>query len=187
MILFVNACVRENSRTEKLAEFLLKRLKGEVKEVKLGEISFPKVDEDFLKKRDEASANRDYFDKIFDFAKDFASADEIVIAAPFWDLSFPSSLKRYIEQITVVGLTFEYTADGNPRGLCKAKKIYYVTTAGGRIYCEEYGFGYVKALTKGLFGIKEAVLVKAEGLDIDGADEKAVLERAKEKIVEITA
>ena len=33
MILFVNACVRENSRTKLLAEHLLGKLSGDIKEV----------------------------------------------------------------------------------------------------------------------------------------------------------
>ena len=48
----------------------------------------------------------EFNDHIFDYAKDFAKADTIVIAAPFWDLSFPASLKCYIEAINILGITF---------------------------------------------------------------------------------
>ena len=45
MILFVNACVRKDSRTKRLADHLLARIgeQGEepIEEVKLSEISFP--------------------------------------------------------------------------------------------------------------------------------------------------
>jgi len=51
MILFINACVREESRTEVLAKALLSKL-GDYEEVKLEDIDFPKTDEAFLKKRD---------------------------------------------------------------------------------------------------------------------------------------
>ncbi len=30
----------------------------------------------------------------------------------------------------VVGMTFDYSADGVPIGLCKAKKLYYINTRG---------------------------------------------------------
>ena len=187
MILFIDACVRAESRTRRLAEKYLSKLDGEVETVRLDEIVFPVANEDFLSRRDRLIAEGATDDGMFALAAQFARADEIVIAAPLWDLSFPASLKQYFEQINVIGVTFYYTPEGVPSGLCLAKRLTYVTTCGGDYFPEEFGFGYVKALTKGLFGIKEAVLVKAEGLDIDGADEKAVLERAKEKIVQITA
>ena len=41
---------------------------------------------------------------MFDLAKQFAEADEVIIAAPFWDLSFPAALKQYFEQINVLGI-----------------------------------------------------------------------------------
>ncbi|MBQ1434087.1 MAG: NAD(P)H-dependent oxidoreductase [Ruminococcus sp.] len=182
MILFVNACVRERSRTKLLAEHLLGKLSGDIKEVRLEDAVFPLADETFLKKRDSLIAAKDFSDAMFDFAKDFAAADEIVIAAPFWDLSFPASLKQYFEQINVIGLTFGYNDKGEPVGLCRAKKLYYVTTAGGRIFDESYGFGYVKALADHFYGIDECVLFKAEELDIYGADTAAILDNAKARI-----
>lgn len=36
-------------------------------------------------------------DAMFRFSHQFAAADKIVIAAPYWDLSFPAILKTYIE------------------------------------------------------------------------------------------
>ena len=109
-ILYIDATVRSNSRTAILAEHLLKNLSGEISRVKLCDKSFPVADEAFLAMRDKACAIRDFSDDTFSLAKQFAAADVIVIAAPFWDLSFPSALKQYFEQINVVGLTFA-TAD----------------------------------------------------------------------------
>ena len=182
MILYINACVREDSRTKRLAEHLLSRLDGEVKEVRLIDTSFPKADADFIKKRDKLIYEKNFSDPLFSAARDFAIADTIVIAAPFWDLSFPAALKQYIEQINVVGITFYYTKEGFPRGLCKAKKLYYITTAGGKIYNEDYGYGYIKALSNELYGIKDTVLFKAEELDIDGADVETILISAENQI-----
>ncbi|MGN0989033.1 MAG: NAD(P)H-dependent oxidoreductase [Eubacteriales bacterium] len=36
---------------------------------------------------------------MFSYAKQFESVDVIVIFAPYWNLSFPASLKTYIENI----------------------------------------------------------------------------------------
>ena len=181
-ILHIDATVRSNSRTAILTEHLLNNLSGDISKVKLCETPFPAVDETFLAKRDRACMTRDFGDDIFEPAKQFASADVIVISAPFWDLSFPSALKQYFEQINVIGLTFTYSDDGRPVGLCKAKKLFYVTTAGGKIYNDEYGYGYVKALAESFYGIRETVCFKAEGLDIYGADTVSLLSDAKKQI-----
>ena len=181
-ILHIDATVRTDSRTAILTEHLLSKLSGDISEVKLSEMPFPAVDEAFLAKRDKACMARDFSDDIFKPAKQFADADVIVVAAPFWDLSFPAVLKQYFEQINVVGLTFTYSDDGRPVGLCKAKKLFYVTTAGGKIYNDEYGFGYVNALAESFYGIRETVCFKAEGLDIYGADTEQLLTDAKAQI-----
>lgn len=182
MILFVNACVRKQSRTLRLARRFLSRLDGEVEELCLHEIDFPVADEAFLEKRDCLIAASDYDDPLFDLARQFAAADEIVIAAPYWDLSFPAALKQYFEQINVVGITFAYTPEGIPKGLCKARKLYYVTTAGGNYIPWEFGYGYVKALAQGYYGIPEVEQIQAVGLDIAGADGEEILREAMDKL-----
>ena len=179
MILFINACVREESRTKRLADKLLKTLEGPVEEVKLSAVNFPVADDRFLKKRDALIAAERFDDPMFALARQFASADEIVIAAPYWDLSFPAALKQYIEQINVTGITFRYSEEGMPIALCRAKKLYYVMTAGGAYVPEEFGFGYVKALAQSFYGIQECVLIKAVGLDIVGADVEGILAAAE--------
>lgn len=83
-----------------------------------------------LTMRNEASQNGDFSNPYFNYAKQFARADEIILAAPYWDLSFPSIVKAYLESICVVGLTFSYSEKGIPVGMCNAKKLYYVTTSG---------------------------------------------------------
>ena len=182
MILFINACVRKESRTNLIANRLFSKLDQPVAEVRLSDIEFPTTDEDFLKTRDRLINEKRFDDKLFSLAKQFADADEVVIAAPFWDLSFPASLKQYFEQINVLGITFQYTSDGIPQGLCKAGKLTYITTAGGNFFPEEYGFGYVKALAQNFYGIKDVRLIKATGLDIYGANVEKILQEAFEQI-----
>ena len=180
-MLFINACVRTASRTKRLADAVLEKYDEPVTELKLWEQSFPTVDEAFLKKRDSFVYTGEFDDPMFDLARQFAEADNILIAAPFWDLSFPAALKQYIELINVVGITFKYTEEGFPQGLCNAKKLIFVTTAGGDFFPEEYGFGYIKALAENFYGIQEVELIKAVGLDIVGADsEKIITEKIRE-------
>jgi len=175
-ILFINACVRKDSRTKRVALNVLSGLNGEVEEVCLSQIDFPAVDEAFIIRRDLLKESGEFSNPIFDLARQFAAADQIVIAAPYWDLSFPASLKQYFEQINVNGITFTYTPEGALKGLCKAEKLYYVTTAGGNFVPEEFGYGYVKALAQSFYGIENVKLIKAAGLDIVGADVDRILE-----------
>jgi FMN-dependent NADH-azoreductase len=140
------------------------------------------VDEDFINTREELILKGDFDHPMFESAKIFADADSIVIGAPFWDLSFPAVLKQYLEQTTVRQITFFYTETGIPQGLCKAKKLYYVTTAGGPVFSDEYGYGYVKALADGYYGIPETKLIKAEGLDMEGSDVEEILRQKEEEI-----
>lgn len=67
---------------------------------------------------------------MFDPARQFAAADRIVIAAPFWDLCFPAILKIYLERISVTDITFGYDEQGAMVGLCKASKLLLITTRG---------------------------------------------------------
>ena len=181
-ILFINACVRPCSRTLELAETILQKLKGDVQEIKLYETHFPALDLNGMEKRDRAAQNNDFSDPLFAAAKQFAAADIIVIAAPYWDLMFPAVMKSYLENITVAGITFRYSKEGRPQSLCRAKTLYYVTTAGGFIGQNDFGFSYVKALAQNFFGINEVERYSAEGLDILGADVGAIIGKAKLEI-----
>ena len=180
MLLLINACVRKQSRTKRLTDSLLSEWSEPVTEIRLEEIDFPAVNEDFLARRDKLIAEEAFSDPMFDLANQFAAADLIVIASPYWDLSFPASLKQYFEQINVLGITFRYTPQGIPQGLCKASELFYVTTAGGQYVPEEFGFGYVKALAQNFYGISRVTQLRAVGLDLDGADPEAILKESME-------
>lgn len=180
MVLFVNGCVRENSRTLELAQAVLKNLPEVPEEIRLYPDGPEGLDAEKLRLREELVSNKQYDHPMFRYAKQFAAADTIVMAAPYWDLAFPAKVRAYLEEIAISGITFQYGANGIPQGLCKAKKLIYVTTAGGPIF-HNFGFEYVKALAGNFYGIGEVTLVKAEGLDIRGADPVEILNRAKQE------
>lgn len=179
-ILFINACVRENSRTLEITKYVVDKLCGEVCEINLKKENLKPLDGELLEIRERLVSENDFSDDIFKYAKEFAYADTIVIAAPYWDLTFPSLLKVYLENITVSGITFKYEK-GIPKGLCKAKRLIYVTTSGGQIYFN-FGFDYVKALAENFYGIKDILFFKAENLDVDGNDITEILQTAKREI-----
>lgn len=150
-VLFINACTRPTSRTNELAQHLLNCLGGKITHVNLYETNIRPIDSRGIEKREENIKNCNFSVAEFEQAKQFADADIIVIAAPFWDLSFPAVLKIYFENITVSGITFEYLDKGCLAGKCKARKIYYITTSGGYIGNNNFGFDYVKALAENFF------------------------------------
>lgn len=178
MILFINCCVRSDSRTKRLADAFLGLLEGDIEELRLEDVLFPLTDEKYLAKRDSLIAEERFDDPLFSLARQFAAADRIVIAAPYWDLSFPATLKQYIEHINVLGVTFLYTPQGTPKGLCKADDLYYITTAGGAFCPEEFGYGYIKTLAESFYGIKNTRMISAVGLDIYGNDPEKIIEEA---------
>ncbi len=81
-----------------------------------------------------------------------------------------------------LGIVFAYSEEGLPVGLCKARRLFYVSTSGGPAETDVFGFGYVEALAKGFWGVPEVRRIAACGLDIVGADVEAILRRAESEI-----
>ncbi len=186
-ILFINACVRPCSRTASLAQALLGTLGGGIEEVDLYRTPMGALDLSGMERREQAAQKQDFSHPDFDLAKQFAAVDRIVIAAPYWDMMFPAALKTYLENITVSGITFRYSDQGKPESLCRARSLYYVTTAGGFIGQNDFGFSYIKALAQSFFGIGQIYRHTAEGLDIFGADVEGILCKAKADIIAKTS
>ena len=176
MILYINACIRTESRTNRLAKALLDKL-GAYEEVRLTDMEIKPLNEERLDYRAAQIEKQNYNDRIFKLSKQFAQADLIIISAPYWDGQFPAVLKTYIENIYSIGIVTKYNEYGKPQGLCKARKLYYVTTAGGR-YNPRFSFDYIDYLVKNMFGIQETELIYAEYLDIEGNDAKKILSQA---------
>ena len=181
-ILFINACIRENSRTLVLAKHVMKDMNDRIVEVDLNLENIEPLDRESLEKREKLVKMGAFDDPMFRYARQFAEAEEIVIAAPFWDLAFPAKLKIYLEQIAIAGITFTYVG-GRPSGLCRAKRLIYVTTSGGPIFAD-FGYTYVKALAQGFYGIKETKAVRAMNLDVDMISAQDLLEKATVSVIE---
>ena len=114
-LLFIDACVNRGiSRTEQLAQALLKEMdqNGEY------EIETLNLEDEDLKLftgkesalRESLTRAGNFEGPLFAYAKQFAAADRIVVAAPYWDFSFPARMKCYLEQICVTGLTFTFSS-----------------------------------------------------------------------------
>ena len=187
-LLFINACVRgEKSRSLKLARRFLDRWQqahpdGAITEVDLCKDrpvpQYPEV----LAERDALWEAGKLDHPMFDLAHQFATADRIVMAAPFWELSFPAILKIYLERITVTNITFGYNEQGANVGLCKAGKLLLITTRGGNFSRPEtawmeMGARQLEALCA-MYGIPSFQCLAAEGLDDIRNDKEAILAEA---------
>lgn len=184
-LLFVNACVRgEASRTLALARkfldsYLVRNPGDTVAERNLMEDRLQPWYPDTLAESAALEKAGRFDHPMFDVARQFVAADKIVVAAPFWELSFPAVLKIYLERISIVGLTFGYGQDGGAVGYCKAKKLLFVTTRGGdyaspRNAWMETGASQLRGLCA-MYGIPEFQLLCAQGLDDVRNDADAIL------------
>lgn len=182
--LFVNACLRgEKSRTLQLCQEYLDGMPC-VHEVNLERLKLVPLDEQSQAYRSQLVAAGVFDDDIFDLAHEFAEADDVVIGAPFWDRSFPAALKTYIEHVSVCDITFHFTRQAEYVGMCRAKTLTYITTSGGYLKGQNFGYEYVRAIAE-MFGIGEVRMVAAEGLDVAGVDVNEQIERAREQIAEL--
>ena len=126
-LLFVDACVRgAESRSRMLAERFLSSyaaanpdaaiLRRDLMRDRL-EPQYPEV----LARRDALAAAGKLDDPLFADAWQFARADRIVLAAPFWELSFPAILKIYLERVSMRDITFGYEGKRACRPLPRGK------------------------------------------------------------------
>lgn len=183
--LFVNACAWEHSRTHALCREYLSDI-SDVEEVALFERDLQPLNWERLSKRDRLQQAKTWDDPLFDLAKQFAAADEIVIGAPYWDLSFPAVLKIYLELVSVNGITFHYTEAGMPEGLCCAQRLIYITTSGGPCSKANYGYEYLQGMAR-LFGIPETYQISAEMLDVIGVDVEQTMADAAQCVRDLKA
>ena len=179
-VLFIDGCIRgKNSRTQKIADTYIQELK------KQGDFNLIIKD---LDSEDLEYSKKDSFDETGKpnisskaLAEEFANADEIILAAPFWEFIFPAIVSCYIEKVSVVGTTFVYSPEGSV-GLCKAKSFKYIYTAGNYLTEEDkLSEKYLKRLTE-LYGIDEFSAILVDGLDIQTNDAEALVNDMCEKI-----
>ena len=182
MLLFVNACFRKESRTERLARtWLAKRAyPREVEEIRLCELDVDPLDAggrnpiaEYCRAVDAASFEH----PMFDIPKQFAQVDEVLIAAPVWNYGLPAKLHAYLELACSQGITFDLGEGGVYRSLCKARRLTFVTTAGGLEPQPEddHAFGYIRTLARRFWHMPQVDLVAGWGLDVYGADVEAIL------------
>jgi FMN-dependent NADH-azoreductase len=111
-----------------------------------------------------AQANPDEAADAARVMEQFLAADVVVIGAPMYNFSIPSTLKAWIDRIAVAGKTFRYTEKG-PEGLAGNKKVIIASGRGGLHTGAPTDFQepYLRQVFAFL-GIDEVEFVRAEGV-----------------------
>ena len=189
-LLYIDCCIRrDQSRTRILAEAVLAALQAkeayQVERVCLMDEPLLPLSEGFFAQRERLLAEHNHSHPRFRYAHQFSQADRVIVAAPFWDLSFPALLKLYIENVTVEGISFGVDEHGT-HGLCKAERLLYLTTRGGDYHNSklEMGARYLEALCQ-FWGIPRFDVVAADGLDLGREEVKTILDRAIEEALRL--
>ena len=156
--------MREESRTRVILNAAKEVLSAryDIETIDVNALALPPVTPEVLKERTSGRVP----EETVAIAGKIASADRIVIASPFWDMSFPAILKSFFENMSLYNVTF--TDDGTTcSGLCKCRKVLYITTRGMDIPTGDFrdqGSSYLKALSS-LWGLGEVITVAAWNLD----------------------
>ncbi|GAB2684855.1 FMN-dependent NADH-azoreductase [Mucilaginibacter koreensis] len=109
--------------------------------------------------------------------KQLQAADILVIGAPLYNYTIPTTLQTWINHITRAGVTFSYGETG-PIGMVTGKKV-YVAMASGGVYSEGPGKAndfvapYLQTFL-GFLGMKDLTVFRAEGLKVPGIKEHAM-------------
>ncbi|SEM18137.1 FMN-dependent NADH-azoreductase [Pseudoxanthomonas sp. GM95] len=100
-------------------------------------------------------------------------SDVIVLGAPFYNFTIPSTLKSWLDYVIRGGRTFRYTETG-PEGLLPPGKRVLVFTASGGVYSAgpaaamDHLVPYLKVVL-GLIGLTDIEVVRAEGMKLPDA------------------
>lgn len=176
-LLFVDCCISVHavSRTKLLADIFLSAWQAahpedEIETLDLKTLNLQPLNAQMAAERENTPTDS----PVFALARQFAAADRIVIAAPFWELSFPAQLRLYIEHIAAAGITFGYAPQGQI-GLCRAEKLLFLTTAGGPMEGQNCGSDHWRALCP-FFGIPTYHFLGAPMQDVIELDHEAILQ-----------
>ena len=165
-LIVINACVRQaDSRTLRIAEPVIEALSGRYEIIRY---DLPQMG-GIVPLTPELFAGRGR-GEVPSWARaaavEIAGADRILIAAPFWDMSFPAVLKCFFEQTSLFDITFTDTGQ-TCAGLCNAPKVLYITTRGMDIPTgdpREQATPYLKALAS-LWNLGELTTIAARNMD----------------------
>ena len=164
-LVVIDAYIRgEESRTRRIAEPILASL---AKRYEITRFDLTKIPMEPLTPATYAERMAGHVPEwAIEAAKAVAEADRIVVAAPFWDMSFPAVVKVFFEHISLFSITFMDNGHSCV-GMCKCEKVMYITTRGMNIPtgdAREQGSSYLQALSR-LWDLGTVLTVAAWNMD----------------------
>jgi len=180
-ILHVNASVNgENSNSRQIASKLIERIVAADPSAKVVErdandkaisaLTGETVGAFYTPEESRTDAQKEVIAVSDKMVAELQAADVLVIGAPMYNFSVPSTLKAWVDLIARVGVTFKYTENGAV-GLLGGKKAYVVVATGGVPVNSPADFAtpYLKQVL-GFVGISEVEVIDASGFAVNAEE-----------------
>lgn len=181
-------------------KFLSKHSDFELEELDLYKCHIPRLEYTYFENRNCMIKEEDFnkldekqkeeVHKLVKLTDQFKEADLYVIAAPMWNLSFPSPLKEYLDCIIMEGKTIHIEND-NIEGLLndKQRAMIYIQSSGASIpwYLKivmNKGLNYLHNIMK-FIGIKKFEELLVDGTGSTEKEKAQAIQKAIDKINDV--
>lgn len=113
----------------------------------------------------------------------FLSSDIVILGAPMYNFTIPSSLKAWLDRLGVPGVTFSYSEAG-PQGLAGGRRVIIASSQGGA-YELDAPFEHHESFLRDFFaflGIADPVFIRANKIGFGPEAREAALSDARLEI-----
>jgi FMN-dependent NADH-azoreductase len=125
-------------------------------------------------------------DRSNELTEELVAADVVVLAAPMYNFTIPSTLKSWFDHVLRAGVTFKY-GDTGPQGLLTGKRAFVLTARGG-IYAGstlDHQEPYLRQVL-GFVGIHDVTFIHAEGLNMGADFSEKGLNQAEARLAQLS-
>lgn len=179
-----------NGHSSQLSDHLIEKLKqdGPVNIVKrdLNAEPLPHLTLDIVNaigtaENERDTQQREWAEKADQVIAEVKQADIIILTAPMYNFSVPSSVKAWMDYLARAGETFRYTEHG-PEGLLTNKKVFVVSSRGGLHFgkASDTQTDFVNTFLN-FVGLSDIEWIYAEGLAMSDHKDQSITE-AKQRI-----
>jgi FMN-dependent NADH-azoreductase len=189
-ILKINSSAQKsNSISRNMVEQVVTKLKDKYSDIEIQErdvaySNLPYINQDFVEamfyKGNLSKEQKEVLQSSDMLIDELISSDMIVLGAPIYNFSIPSSLKSYFDLVSRPGRTFNFDSMGRSTGLMKDKMAIIVISSGGTQIDSKDDFtkGYLKKIFD-FIGITRLEFIE---MDQVGFRYNEKLEMAKSKL-----
>src|SRR5262245_45742012 len=123
-----------------------------------------------------------------ELVNELRAADTVIIGAPMYNFSVPTTLRAWFDHVLRSGVAFRYSAEG-PQGLLGGRRVIVIESRGGRYSegaAQSVGFQepYLRHLL-GFMGITDVTFVHAEKIGYGPEARSAALKEARARIASL--